>query len=179
MKHPIAGVAPAAEGEVTVMTVWPTIAATGLGCFLGRLYRIGGGIGWLTIGKLIALASIPVALIPFFSMLDPFAGRTGWFSRLMTRLNPFPCRRYRLTNRRVIIECGLAGHPEQWVDLNRFDSIEVEVKPGQEWYPAGDLIFRRGQIETFRLLGVSRPETFRQTILKTAQGYLGAQAAIA
>src|SRR5208282_3047960 len=97
----------------------------------------------LTIGNLIALASIPLVLPLYFMMLDPFRGR-----------------RYRLTNRRVIIERGVAGLPEQWVEFDRFESVEVDVKPGQEWYPAGDLIFRKGQIETFRLLGVSRPETF-------------------
>jgi len=61
--------------------------------------------------------------------------------------------------------------PERWVELSRFDAIDVIVRPGQAWYPAGDLIFRKGQVETFRLEGVSRPETFRQTCLKAHHGY--------
>jgi hypothetical protein len=161
MKQAITGVAPADMGEVTVMTVWPTMAASQIGCLLGRLYRLGPSVGWLSLGKLIALASIPLVLPLYFLTLDPFSGR-----------------RYRLTNRRVIIERGVQGKPELWVELDRFDSIVVEIWPGQDWYPAGNLIFRKGQVETFRLLGVSRPDTFRQTILKTARGYIGARESV-
>jgi hypothetical protein len=86
--------------------------------------------------------------------------------------------RYRLTNRRVIIERGLAAREEQYVDLDRFDAIDVVVLPGQEWYPAGDLIFRRGTVETFRLRGVMRPETFRQTCMKAHQAFVGVRKAV-
>jgi hypothetical protein len=84
--------------------------------------------------------------------------------------------RYRLTNRRLVVQKGLRPLDERWVDFDRFDSIEIQVLPGQEWYPAGDLIFRNGPIETFRLAGVSRPETFRHTCLAARQGYVGAAA---
>jgi hypothetical protein len=87
-------------------------------------------------------------------------------------------RRYTLTNQRVMVQRGLKSTAESWVELDRFDAIEVEVLPGQEWYPAGNLIFRRGPIETFRLDGVSRPETFRQTCLKARMGYVGTRQAM-
>lgn len=160
MKQAIAGVAPPDVREVTIMTVWPSLAASGLGRLLGRLYAIRLGVGWLTVGKIIALMSIPLVLPIFFWTLLPGVGR-----------------RYRLTNRRVIQEQSRFRRPLwrelNFVDLDRFDSIEVVVQPGQGWYPAGDLIFRNGQIETFRLDGVSRPETFRQTCLKARMGYVG------
>jgi len=161
MTQPIAGVSPPGLSEATVMIVYPSLGSTGMGCLLGRLFALSAGFGVVTLGNLLALASIPVGIPLFFLLINPFTGR-----------------RYRLTNRRVIIERGIQGVPEQWVELERFDSIEVIVQPGQEWYPAGDLIFRKGQIETFRLLGVKRPETFRQTILKTARGYIGAAASV-
>ena len=66
---------------------------------------------------------------------------------------------------------------EQYVDLDRFDAIDVAVSPGQEWYAAGDLVFRRGAIETLRLPGVSRPESFRQTCLKARQAYVAVASA--
>lgn len=157
MKQPIAGVAPPELTEATVMIVYPSLASMGIGRFLGQQYLIRVGVGVFTLGNLIALASIPLVVPLFFWMINPITGR-----------------RYRLTNRRLIIERGVQGIPEQWVELDRFDNIEVDVLPGQQWYPAGNLIFRKGQIETFRLLGVKRPETFRQTILKTARGYIGA-----
>lgn len=161
VKQAIAGVAPVALGEVTVMSVWPTIASSGMGRFLGRLYSIRAGIGILTVGKIFMALTIPIAMA-LFSM----------------GIAPFVCRRYTLTNRRVVIQKGLTAVDDQYVDLDRFDSIEVVVLPGQAWYPAGDLVFRKGNVETFRLSGVSRPETFRQTCLKARQSYVGVKRAI-
>ena len=156
----ISGVVPPSVAEATVMTVWPSVAATTLGRSLGRLYRIRDGFGPLSIGRLALLATIPLGLMLYLSMRIPWA-----------------IRRYRLTNRRVMIERGINPKVEQYVDLDRFDAIDLIVSPGQEWYAAGDLVFRRGPIETLRLSGVSRPESFRQTCLKTRQAYVGAAAA--
>jgi hypothetical protein len=157
-KQPIAGVTPPDRQEVTVMTVFPTLGALGLGRWIGRLCVIRAGYGFFTLGKLFCLLLIPLAL-PLFAFT----------------LLPFVIRRYRLTNRRVVVQKGLRCIDERWVDFDRFDAIDVEVLPGQEWYWAGDLIFRRGAIETFRLAGVSRPETFRPTCLAARRGYLGAR----
>lgn len=159
MKQPIAGVTPPETREVTVMTVWPTLGASGAGRLIGRLCSIQAGFGFFTLGKLFALLLIPVA-IPLFAL----------------SLLPGVMKRYTLTNRRVVVQSGLSAVDERWVDFDRFDSIEVEVLPGQQWYPAGDLVFRNGQMETFRLAGVSRPETFKHTCLAARMGYLGAAA---
>jgi hypothetical protein len=156
MTQPSTEFAPPETAETTVMTVWPSIAATPLGQRLGGLYAVRIGVGWLTVGKLIALASIPLVLPLYFAMLDP------WRSR-----------RYRLTNRRVIIERGVAGEAERAIGLTEFESVDIVVLPGQAWYPAGDLVFRREGLEVFRLPGVPRPEGFQQTILKTARAYAG------
>jgi hypothetical protein len=142
------------------MMVWPSVASTALGRSLGRVYRIRDGFGPVSIGRLALLATIPLGLMLYLSMRIPWA-----------------IRRYRLTNRRVMIERGINPKVEQYVDLDRFDAIDLVVSPGQEWYAAGDLVFRRGPIETLRLSGVSRPESFRQTCLKTRQAYVGASAA--
>jgi hypothetical protein len=158
MKQPIAGVAPAESGEVTIMTVFPTLAAMGAGRMMGRLCSVKAGLGFFSQGKLFALLLIPVA-IPLF----------------IVSLLPFLITRYKLTNRRVIVQTGLQPTDARWVDFDRFDAIEVEVLPGQAWFPAGDLIFRRGAVETFRLPGVSRPETFRHTCLNARRAYLGAR----
>ena len=151
----IAGVVPPHTAEATVMTVWPSVASTGVGRALGRIYRIRDGFGPISIGRLALLATIPVGLAIYLSMRLPWA-----------------IRRYRLTNRRVTIERGVGGEVVQFVDLDRFDAIDVIVEPGQEWYAAGDLVFRRGQVETLRLPGVSRPESFRRTCLEVRQSYV-------
>ncbi len=158
-KQPIAGVTPPEKREVTVMTVFPTLGAYPAGRWIGRLCGIQAGFGFFTLGKLFALLLIPVAM--------------GLF---VVSLLPGIITRYRLTNRRVIVQTGLRPVDQRWVDFDRFDSIDVEVLPGQQWYPAGELIFRNGNVETFRLTGVSRPETFRRTCLAARQGFLGAAA---
>ncbi len=161
MTQAIAGVTPPEQAEVTIMTVWPTMGANAIGRALGRAYETPGGFGMFTIGKLFVLASIPLALALYFWDLRPWA-----------------CRRYRLTNRRVIIQRGMQRRDERWVALDDFDSIEINVLPGQTWFSAGELIFRKGQIETFRLHGVSRPQSFRQTCLKAHQSYVGVTKAL-
>lgn len=159
-QHIISGVVPPSSAEATIMTVWPSVASTGLGQTLGRLYRLRGGVGPLSIGRIVLLATIPLGLMLYFSIRLPWA-----------------IRRYRLTNRRVMVERGVNPRVEQYVDLDRFDAIDVVVSPGQEWYAAGDLVFRRGQIETLRLPGVSRPESFRRTCLEARQAYVSVAAA--
>lgn len=153
--QPIAGVVAPEFAEATITTVWPSNASTGLGRLLGQLYSIRAGIGVLTVGNMVALCSIPLALGLFFFLLLPGVAR-----------------RYRLTNRRVIIENGVTLKPMSWVGLADFDTITIEVLPGQQWYPAGDLIFYKGQIETFRLLGVPRPEGFRHTCLAAQRAHV-------
>jgi hypothetical protein len=149
--EPIAGVVPAEIREVTVMTVWPSVAKYGLGRALGSLFAIRWpDIYIFRVGNLIALLSIPLALVLFFMRIAPGIGT-----------------RYRLTNRRIIVERGLTSQEDKAVDLDRFDRVEIDVLPGQAWYHAGDLVFKLGNVETFRLEGVSRPAPFRETCLKS------------
>lgn len=161
MQQAIAGVTPAEVQETTVMTVWPSVAMFGAGRLLGRLYAIRWPDVYIfRLGHLMALAMIPVSLVLFFLRILPGIGL-----------------RYRLTNRRVIVERGIMGTQEKFVDLDRFDAVDIDVLPGQAWYDAGDLVFRLGNTETFRLEGVSRPEAFRQTILKGRMAYAGVKKA--
>ncbi len=176
MVQAIAGVTPASEREATIMTVWPSLGATAYGRWWGRRFANNFGITVfgvpLTLGRLLALVSIPFILPLYFHMLVPRLPLVvvGW---------PNPsCRRYRLTNRRVVVEQPFGGGEQQSVSLDRFDAIAIEVQPGQEWYPAGDLVFRNGPIETFRLAGVPHPEAFMHTCLKARQIHAGVKQAL-
>ena len=152
MISPIAGVAPSEISEVISKVVWPTIGATRAGRLVGQLTGVRLGLGdFFTLGKLLALATIPLSIAIFF-----------W------QLMPYICRRYVLSNRRIIIRKGLRAVDEKWINLDDFNSIHIEVLSGQKPLHAGDLVFRRDSREIFRLAGVSRPETFRQVCL-TAQ----------
>lgn len=181
MSQAITGVAPPELSEVTNMVAWPSVARFGIAKSMGRMFRIRAGIGnVLTLGNMLAAASIPVGLAMYFLKINPGFGIPpimSWMPKFLWIWNPL-CIRYRLTNRRVVIEHGFSGEEVLAVSLDRFDSIEVEVEPGQAWYKAGNLIFTNGGIETFRLHGVQRPETFRQTCLKSRQSYVGVQKAL-
>lgn len=143
-------------------TAWPTIAATGLGRLVGRLAGTPGGFGPLRLGNLLALATIPFALVAYAWMLVP-----PWI------------RRYRLTNRRVVVLAGLGTKEAAAVSLTDFDDIQIEVLPGQEWLRSGNLLFLSGGRQTLRLEGVSRPENFRQACLKNRAAVLAVQRALA
>jgi hypothetical protein len=137
------------------MIVWPSVAMYPLGKALGTLLAIRWpDVYFFRLGNLIALLAIPIALVLYFMRIAPVIGT-----------------RYRLTNRRVIVERGLMSVQDKAVDLDRFDSISIDVKAGQAWYDAGDLVFKLGNTETFRLEGVSRPEAFRETCLKSQMAH--------
>jgi hypothetical protein len=144
------------------MTVWPTIGATALGRGVGRLCGVKLGIGFFTLGKLLALATIPLSLTVFV-----------W------QLLPFVCRRYSLTDRRILVRLGYKAVERQAIGLDEFDAIDVVILPGQDWLHAGELVFRRGGSEVFRLAGVSRPEVFRQVCRKAQTALLGFRAVMA
>lgn len=167
MSQAIAGVAPVDGAETTVMTVWPSVAGMRLlgipvGKMLGRLLNIQAGFYVFTVSNLIALLAIPLGIVLY-----------------MKRVGPVVATRYRVTNRRIIVERGLTAVEDRSISFDRFDNIQVEVSPGDEWYKAGDLVFRQGEVERFRLEGVSRPEAFRQVCVKSHQAYVGVQAALA
>ncbi len=162
MNQAIAGVTPVEEREVQVTTVWPSIAVYGLGRQLGQLYQIAWpGVYIFRLGYLIALASIPIALVLYFLRVAPGFGI-----------------RYVLTNRRVIEMRGMPPVESKSVELDRFDEIEIITRSGDDWYHCGDLVFRKGGVETFRLLAVSRPEVFRRTCLEAHMAYVGVKEAL-
>lgn len=162
MKQAIAGVAPAESAEVVVMVVWPSIARFSSGRLLGMLF----GIRWpdvyiFRLGNLFVLPSIPIALLLYFWRLMPGIGR-----------------RYALTNRRVVVQTAITAIDLAAIELDGFDSIEIDVLPGQAWFNVGDLNFRRDGKEVFRLAGVSWPEGFRQNCLKSHLAYVGVRQAL-
>ena len=135
--------------ESTLTVRWPTITATKPGRLVGQCAGIGPGFGTvLTLGVLLSVATLPVSLAVY-----------AW------QLMPFAARRYRLTNRRIVIQCGLTPVDGPSIAYEDFDAIEVQTLPGQAWLHAGDLVFRSEGKEIFRLSGVSRPEVFRQVCL--------------
>ena len=161
MKQAIAGVAPANLAEVTIMTVWPSHARFGVAQILGMMYSIEfPGIYIFRLGYLIALLSIPLALLLWFIAMAPYVAL-----------------RYTLTNRRLIVMRGLLPEEDRSVPLDGFDRIEIVVPEGMGWYTSGNLVFYKGNTETFRLEAVQRPDAFKQTCMKAHMVYVGVKKA--
>ena len=149
MEETVADKLPRNLEEREMTTVWPTIGAYALGRVVGQLGAIPIGVGPLTVGNLMALLTIPISLTIY-----------GW------QLMPFVCRRYKLTDRQILIQRGLANlQTEEVIILDEFDSIEIDVQPGQAWLHSGDLIFKHQDKPVLRLRSVLRPEIFRHTCL--------------
>ncbi|NLS94102.1 MAG: PH domain-containing protein [Planctomycetaceae bacterium] len=138
--------------EIVAMTVWPSIAAYPLGRQVGRLCSLAGVGKFFTIGKLMALLTIPVSLLLFF-----------W------RLAPGVARRYVLTDRRVVVQKGLGAVETESIGLADFDTIALEIQAGQQFLRAGDLVFQASGKPVLRLPGVQHPEGFRQACLRAQQ----------
>ncbi len=161
--------------ERTTMIVWPSICASEVGQALGRLFGVNFGVRIgpvpVTLGRLAALFTIPLTLFLYFNKIVPRIPAV-----IFGFANPF-CRQYRLTNQRVIDDYPFSEKEWASISLDAFDTVEIDVRPGQEWFSAGDLVFNKNGAEVFRLAGVSRPAAFRQACLNARQAKVGVDAA--
>ena len=155
MKSPIAGAVPPELAEVTSTVVWPSIGAYPLGRLVGRWCGLRLGIGFFTLGKAMALLTIPLSLAVYI-----------W------KILPWICRRYRLTSRRIVIQKGYSSKDTASIGLDQFDAIDIQYLPGQPWLRCGEMLFIRrespdaaGQV-VLRLSGVPRPAVFRHVCLE-------------
>jgi hypothetical protein len=85
---------------------------------------------------------------------------------------PFVCKRYTLTNRRLMIQRGWKPEAVQEVPLTEID--EVRIGPGgvDTFYLSGDLeVIARGQV-VMRLPGVPEPEGFRQAVMNSVKAWV-------
>ncbi|MFN3152833.1 PH domain-containing protein [Bremerella sp.] len=158
MKQAIAGLSLSSQQESTALVVWPSVSATSMGKFLGRLYEKKLGVSFLTLGNLFVLLSIPVAIPLYLWNVLPVVGT-----------------RYRITNRHVNIERGIQGEMERQIALDQFDQIEVQQKSGQAWFRSADLVFFKEEAEVFALPGVPYPDGFRAACMKASMTYRGFQ----
>ncbi|MFV1965693.1 MAG: PH domain-containing protein [Pirellulaceae bacterium] len=157
MKQAIAGLTPSTAEEATVMVVWPSIAQYAWARWFGIQYENKLGTYIFTVGNMVALLSSPFAAVMYFYR--------------MAR-----CPTYVLTSRRIVEKSF--DKEIKAVELGAFESITIDELPGQKWYYAGDLVFRSGDEEVFRLEAVSRPEAFRQTCLKSNRSFVGVKQAL-
>ncbi|WP_339908014.1 PH domain-containing protein [Symmachiella dynata] len=148
-RPPISGVN--TDAETPVMTVYPSIACTGLGRLHGKLYE-----------------SMPVKLfgVKLSHWLFPLPSAPGAIM-LYFYLKLFGVR-YTVTNRSVQVWKSLGNRMLKQVSLNEIDDIAIAQDPGQVFYRAADLQLLNAAGEVIlRLEGIPFPETFRNLILET------------
>jgi hypothetical protein len=136
--------------ERWVFTIWPSLGMFRLGRWIGRL--VGVQVGWrpfFTVGNLLALLLVPLVLILY-----------------LAKYYPSVYRRYRITNRRIVVERGYHRFVEKAIDFRDFDRVEVEYQPGYRTLRSGDLVFYRDEKEVFRLPAVPQPEAYCHAIRK-------------
>ena len=183
MNQAIAGVV-AFDEETTVMTVYPSIseAPGGIGQIMGSLFQTlkGVGVGFVSVGHLLALACAPICAGLYIGRVLP-VNRLPLLGFISDKLGLKP-QRYRITTQNIIIEDACGGsyaevHSE--VELDGFSDIRVKsAKPYQRWYDCGDLEFVDGDKQVFVLKGVSRPEQIKAACMKARLSYVGVKAAV-
>lgn len=147
----IAGVPAGAETQL--MTKWPSIAALGLGRFIGQILdMVPVRIGGLKLSNL--LFGLPMAL--------PAAAL--YFVQKVTG------ERFTITNKSVQRWTGLGGRMIQRVELTDIASMQVKQQPGQEFYHASDLLLLNAKGDVvMRLEGLPHAEIFRENITKARE----------
>lgn len=162
-KRPPAISGVSASSEAQIQTIYPSIACTSIGKFLGVLYNcIPIKIGDLKLSNLIfPLPTAPLAVLVFF-----------WLKVVGEA--------YVLTNRSVRRRSALGNRLIQKVALGDIADVVVNQQPGQEFYPAADIQLVGKKGETLMVLaGVSRADVFRQSIIEARDARTQTEASLA
>ncbi len=146
-RQAVAGLMPPQLDEALIRECWPSVIARGR-----PLCQLAGSLM-----RTIILAPLGWALL---ALVFPL------------RLAPFICRRYTLTNRRLMIRKGLRPSPAQEIALSEIDDVRVPAESLDAFYRAGDLdIVSKGQV-AMKLVAVPEPESFRQAIMNTVAAWV-------
>ena len=147
--HPrqaITGLVPPQTREALIREAWPTVS--GINAGLAALAK-----------KL--MQTYLLAPVGFLLLLPLF----------LLKFAPFLCRRYTLTNRRIMIQRGLKPTPTHQVALVDIDEVRFDPNEVDAFYVSGTLtIVSKGQV-VLTLPGVPEPEGFRQTIVSARNAW--------
>ncbi|MBA3311691.1 MAG: PH domain-containing protein [Planctomycetaceae bacterium] len=144
------------------MTVFPSVASLALGRGLGALYEsVPIRIGRLKLSHLLfPLPTSPLAFVLYFGLKAIGA-------------------RYVLTTQRLRVTQRINGRVVAEVPLDEIGRIDIATSFGQRFYHAGTLFVRdHVGTERLRLVGVVRPDMFRQTILEARDALIRTDAAL-
>lgn len=139
-----------ADKEAVIMTVYPSIAGTGVGKMLGGLYD----------SMPTPVFGIKLSHLLFTLPTIPFAAGMYFLMKLSGHV-------YVVTNRNVQLRASLGNNLAKQVPLADIDTVLIQRDSRQAFYKAGDLVLRDKQgKELLELPGVPYPDVFRQTIIE-------------
>lgn len=144
--QPVTGVTPPQLAEARIRDIWPSVASAPAIANLGRMLTqtfILAPLGWLIMSAV------------YFGKLAPVA-----------------MRRYRLTNRRVLIANGWGAAVSAEVALKDIDDVRVVSDANSEFFRSGNLEIVSGGKVALTLPGVPEPESFRQMILNSRNAWV-------
>jgi hypothetical protein len=146
--QPVTGVTPPQIAEARIREVWPSVASAPAIAGMGRMLTnsfVLAPLGWLIMSVV-------------------------YFGKLL----PFVMRRYRLTNRRVLIRngWGWGGKISGEVALKDIDDVRVVTDGNSEFFRAGNLEILSGGKVALTLNGIPEPESFRQLILNARNAWV-------
>jgi hypothetical protein len=159
----IAGVSPHVES--TLWTVYPSVACTGFGRLLGRLYEsipIRIGVVKLSYLVMTLLVFPPLLAFALYFWLKIFGSK------------------YVLTNKSVQQWKSIGQQLLGRVALTDVADVAVQQSPGQAFFKASDLALLSADGGVLlRLEGIARAEVFRQTILQARDARRQTEASLA
>jgi hypothetical protein len=151
-RQAVTGVVPPQLAEARIREAWPSVTARGAG--LPRLARalmrsiVLAPLGWLLLAPLFAL-----------------------------RIAPFVCKRYTLTNRRVMVQRGWKPAPVKEVPLADVEDVRLVEDTRDDFYRSATLeVVSKGQV-VMTLPGVPEPEGFRRAVLNAVAAWVPGKSA--
>ncbi len=159
----VTGLTPPQRAEARIREIFPTVVDA-----LPAFAAAGKG-----------LMRIPVLLPPVTWLLAPLLWPVAWLILsipFLRMLFPFLCKRYTLTNRRLMVQRGLRPSPRQEIPLAEIDDVRFVQGSYDEFFRCATLeVVSRGQT-ALTLKGVPDAEAYRHAILNAVKAWVPGKA---
>lgn len=151
LSQAVTGLTPPLLGEAKIREVWPSLI-----------------VGYPGLTSLVEylLRSILLAPVAWIILLILFG----------KKFSPFICKRYTLTNRRLMIQRGLKPRPVSEIALADIDDVRQVPGTYYDFFQAGSLEIVSKSKGNLTLGGVPEPESFRWAIINACAAWVPGKA---
>jgi hypothetical protein len=146
-RQAVAGLMPPELGEAMIREAFPAVVDR-----MGWLARAGKGL----------VRTVFAAPFGFALLAIPF----------LLKFAPFICKRYTLTNKRLMVRRGWKPKPRQEIPLADIDEVRYDPTSADSYFRSGTLeVLGKGEVR-LRLTNVPEPEGFRQAVLNAVKAWV-------